>query len=66
MQRLRGSRLVHFFGVGQCVLPPDNVDTSARAGDTAGVTRLRTMQSDDVDNIWDFVVLEFMHVFSDY
>ena len=53
--RFRGR--VHFYGVGQCVLPPGDVDTSAKAGDTAPVTRLRSMRAGEVAGVWDFVVL---------
>lgn len=58
MQRLRGSRLIRFYGCGQCFLPPEQVDTSARFGDTAPVTRLLSMRAGDVRGVWDFVVLE--------
>ena len=59
LQRLRGTRLCHFFGVGQCSVEDPDFDPDA--------FELRLLPVFDVDDVsderevWDFVVLEFMH-----
>ena len=70
MQRLRGSRLVHFYGVGDCVLfdDPEQQPLQQTAGSLGGgaarLPGLRPVRPDEAASndipVWDFVVLEWM------
>ena len=68
MQRLRGSRLVHFYGVGHCILedPEDDGPDDVEGGhgglgeDTRVPTLRKAADDDDEAAAWDFVVLEFL------
>ena len=57
MQRLRGSRLVHFFGVGTCALREDDADTDFGDG-APPVPKIRAASSSD-ERVYDFVILEY-------
>ena len=70
MQRLRGSHLVHFFGLGQLVLIEEETDDDDGGGGdsvvpqastdaVATAPQVRRVQPSDKD-VWDFVVIEYM------
>ena len=58
MQRLRGSRLVHFYGLGDCVL--DDEASEGASSSLPVVRAIREGEAEDAVVVWDFVVLELM------
>merc|ERR1711969_330911 len=62
MQRLRGSRLLHFYGLGDCVLLDPEHDGGGCSGGEGPPTLpvVRATREGEVRGVWDFVVVEFM------
>ena len=58
MQRLRGSRLLHFYGVGDCVLSEPDQDGGGDGPQT--LPAIRETCKNEVRGVWDFVVVELM------